>query len=491
MKNNDVKTREEIRVELQMALKNNDTEKFYQAFDEMIECVANDVRQEYEEKINHIRQEMDSRILAARGVRQLTSDERTYYQKMAEAMKSRDPKQAMANLDVVMPETIIDSVFDELQEDHPLLSHINFVPSGGAVKMIMNTNGHQEAAWGQLCDEIVKELTSGFKEVDTVLLKLSAFLPVCKAMLDLGPEWLDNYIRQVLYEALANGMEVGIVTGDGNEKPIGMNRQVGDNVTVTGGVYPKKTKISVSDLMPTTLGNLLSLLAVDENGKSRKVNDLIMIVNPQDYFKKIMPATTLMAPDGSYRNDVLPYPITIIQSAAVDQDEAILGIGSRYFAAAGTSKEGKIEYSDHYRFVEDERVYLIKAYANGMPMDNNAFLYLDISGLRPATWKVEQVTTPAASANAMLTDLKIGNLTLSPKFDAETITYTATTSNAKNTIIALPADAAAAVEVKLGDDKKDNGEAVEWATGSNVVKVTVTAADGKTTKTYTVTVTKQ
>ena len=104
-----------------------------------------------------------------------------------------------------MPETVIDSVFDDLREAHPLLSHIGFLSTGGAIKMLMNTNGRQEAQWGALTDTIVKELLSGFKEVNATLLKLSAFLPVCKAMLDLGPEWLDNYVRQILYEALANG----------------------------------------------------------------------------------------------------------------------------------------------------------------------------------------------------------------------------------------------------------------------------------------------
>ncbi len=152
--------------------------------------------------------------------------------------------------------------------------------------MIMNTNGYQEAAWGKLCDEIIKELLSGFETIDMMLLKLSAFIPVCKAMLDLGPEWLDSYVRQVLYEALANGLEAGIIVGDGNGKPIGMNRQVGDTVTVTGGVYPEKNKITVDNFNAETIGNLISLIAVDKNGKPRDVRDLILVVNPQDYFQK-------------------------------------------------------------------------------------------------------------------------------------------------------------------------------------------------------------
>ena len=490
MRSNDILSREEIRGLLQKAIRENDTEGFYRAFDQIIECINQDIQQRYDAQVNDLKQEMDSRALAQRGVRQLTNKERDYYQKVAECMRSKDPKQALANADLVMPKTIMDAVFDELQTRHELLSLIEFIPTTGLTEMIMNTNGYQEAVWGKLCDDIVKELVSGFETIDMTLLKLSAFIPVCKAMLDLGPEWLDDYVRQVLYEALANGLEAGVVAGDGNEKPIGMNRQVGKGVTVTGGVYPEKAKISVTDLQPGTIGNLLSLIAVDPNGKPRTLRDVVMIVNPQDYFQKVMPATTLMAPDGTYRNDVMPYPMRIVQSMALDRGEAILGIAYKYFAGVGMGKEGRIEYDDSYHFLEDERMYLIKLYASGFPMDNNAFLFLDISALQPAIWKVEQVTPATPSNNAALSDLKIGSLTLDPAFTSETTTYTTTTSNATNTITATPADAKAAIEVKVGEAEVDNGSAATWQEGSNTVTIKVTAADGKTTKSYTVTVTK-
>ena len=44
----------------------------------------------------------------------------------------------------------------------------------------------------------------------------------------------------------------------------------------------------------------------------------------------------------------------------------------------------KIEYSDEFRFLDDERVYLTKLYANGEAVDNNSFQYLDISQVNPA-----------------------------------------------------------------------------------------------------------
>ena len=69
----------------------------------------------------------------------------------------------------------------------------------------------------------------------------------------------------------------------------------------------------------------------------------------------------------------------------------IVGIGQRYFAGIGTAKSGKIEYSDEYRFLEDERVYLTKLYGHGEPLDNNAFLYCDITNLAPAVQRVEVI----------------------------------------------------------------------------------------------------
>ena len=411
MKTNDVKPFEDrrvaVRTAMQTALVKDDQDGFYKAFDQMLLVIADDVKQQYEQQIKAMQESMDAmqadidaRVLTACGVRQLTSEERTYWQKFGEAAGAADPKQAIANLDVAMPRTVINSVFEDLATNHPLLSEIDFLPTGGAIRMFINENEYQEATWGPLTAEIVKELTSGIKEVNSALLKLTAFLPVAKAMLDLGPEWLDNYARQVMYEAQANGLEAGFVAGDGKDKPIGMNRQVGDDVTITGGVYPEKEAIPVYDLYPETVGDLLARLAVSPKGTVRQVRNVIMVVNPVDYFKKLMPSTTIMNGDGTYRNDVMPYPIKIIPSPAKAQGRATLGLGKRYFGAAGAPLKGKIEYSDHYRFLEDERMYLVKTYANGMPKDNNAFLELDISELQPVMHRVIQVE-PAAAASAV------------------------------------------------------------------------------------------
>ena len=92
------------------------------------------------------------------------------------------------------------------------------------------------------------------------------------------------------------------------------------------------------------------------------------------------------------------------------------------------------------------------------------------------------------SADTTLDSLEIGSLTLSPAFDPATITYTAATTNATNTIRAVATDNNATIEIKNGETVVANGAAATWASGDNTLTVKVTV--GSTSKTYTVTVTK-
>ena len=486
MKNLDVLNQEKAKIVQKMneSITKNDPEAFQAAFVELCEKIQESVLEQAKEMIG----ETDRRILESRGVRQLTSKETEYYQKMIEAMRANNPKQALENIDVVMPETIIDRVFDDLKTNHPLLSKIQFTSVTGLTRIMMNTNGYQKAAWGKLCSKIIEELTSGFKEVDVTLDKLSAFLPVCKAMLDLGPAWLDNYVRQVLYEALSNGLEDGVINGTGLDMPIGMMKQVGDSVTVTGGKYPDKTPIKITKLDNIQLGKVASILCQNEKGQTRVINGLIMVVNPMDYYARVLAASQYMIPGGGYAS-ALPFPIDIIQSSAVPMGKAVFGMARLYFLGSGIENNGRIMYSDDYHFLEDERVYLIKMYAHGFAVDNNAFVVLDISNLQPAYYKVETVESTTDVEDATLADLRVGGHVLTPAFSAATTTYTLTTEDATNTVTAVPADATASMVMTYNDEEIANGSRVTWADGSsNVVKVVVT--DGSQTKTYQITVTK-
>lgn len=378
------------------AMRKEDTDAYLQAFTGLTELIEKNVL----DKAKELAGCNDVSILSARGVRVLTSEEKTYYEKLAQAMRSADPKQALDKLDVVMPQTVVDSVFDDLKGNHELLAELDFVNTEGMVKYLMNTNGTLKAVWGALTGAIAKELAGGFKEVNMTSLKLSAFLPISKAMLELGPNWLDRYVRECLAEAIANGIEEGVIANlNTSTGPIGMIADLSKGTVADGVItYTAKEAIAVKNFYPETYGPLIAKLAKTENGKSRVVKEAILIVNPVDYFTKVLASTTVLTGDGSYRRDVFPFPTKTIQSVAVAEGKAVLGLPKKYFVGlAMSSKEGKISFSDECQFLEDNRVYTSKLYGNGMPKDNTAFIYLDISAVEPALIRVEHVTSEATA----------------------------------------------------------------------------------------------
>ena len=383
------KTKEEFRDKIKQALEEGDTEKFSQVFTDYMSSIEQTVMSEAKGAISI----KDSDILQTRGVRQLTSSEKEFYQKTIEAMQAAP--NSINSLDVVMPETIINTVFEDLKANHELLSVIDFRNVTGLTRFLINTNTRQLAQWGPLNSEIAKELESGFKDIQLGQNKLTAFMLVSQDMLNLGPVWLDRYVREVMYEALAFGLEYGMINGTGKNMPIGMVKDL--NGAVVDGVYPDKTAIKVTTLDPISYGQLLSKLSKTEEGNPRVVKNVIMIVNPTDYLTKIMPATTIRAADGTYVNNVLPYPTKIVQSTEVSEGKAVIGMSDKYFMGMGLVKDGKIEYSDEYKFLEDYRTYKIRFLGHGQAKDNNAFIVADISELKPAIHKVEVVQeTPQA-----------------------------------------------------------------------------------------------
>lgn len=376
MKNLDLSlTNEELKTKMQEAVESGDNEKQVEALTELMQYIAQETTMEVTKTMRQINN--DNMIMTSRGAKLLTSEEIKYYNKLSEAMKTN---QSISDIDVVMPTTVIDRIFEDLEAQHPLLSKINFQNVTGMVEIIVRTGDVTPAWWGKLTDEIKKELESGFEKKTVNLYKLSAFLPICKAHLDLGPAWLDSFIRRFIVEALSLGLEAGIVTGTGKDQPIGMNRDL--EGAVKEGVYPEKAAIAIKDLSPATMGALAAELT---NEGKRAVTKLLMVVNPIDYLTKIFPATTVLNANGTYVNNVLPFPTDVVQCAEVATGKAIVGLASKYFMGLGSTK--KIENSDEYHFLEDERVYIGKLYGNGFPVDNNSFLNVDISAIPSVTFE--------------------------------------------------------------------------------------------------------
>lgn len=368
------------------AITNNDQAGFSSAYQEMANSIEQNLMAQYQD----LRNTVDRAVLTGRGTRTLTTEETTFYQNLIEAMRKDVPQQALSEVKTILPETVIDRIFEDLRAEHPLLGAINMQNTGPLIKMLVATQTGT-ATWGELGKEVSDELGGSFEEVNLTMAQLTAFIPVPRYLLDLGPTWIDRYVREILAESIAVGLETAIVAGDGDKKPIGMTMKL------TGAIdsqHTEKTPVAITDLSPATYGTILDTLSTTEKKKRRPVNRVVLIVNPKDYFTKVFPASTVRSADGTYATNVFPFPTTVIQSTAVTEGKAVMGLPEKYFMGIGTQSGGAIEYSDHAQFLKRNRVYLTYFYGYGKPLDENAFVLLDISGLKPTNLKVEVVETP-------------------------------------------------------------------------------------------------
>ena len=98
---------------------------------------------------------------------------------------------------------------------------------------------------------------------------------------------------------------------------------------------------------------------------------------------------------------------------------------------------------------------------------------------------------PPISANANLSALSLSGVTLSPSFDPATISYTATVANAVNNVTLFTTVQESNAVAKFSSiTVPDGGLGIPVVVGSNSIPVVVTAQDGVTTKTYTITLTR-
>jgi HK97 family phage major capsid protein len=400
-------SKKEFRSAYSEAMRDGSEQKMIDCLERYSEDVCNALLQEANSL--SIEQRSNTEVLAARGVRQLTSEETNYYKAVATAMRTEASgvKNALTDIAVAMPETIIDQVMEDVKSNFELLNAIDFMNSSYMTSWIYNKQGTQTATWGAIGSSITKALDGAFGKISTTACKLSAYMAISQDYLDLGPAWLDRYVRAILTESAGMAMETAIVDGAGNADsancPVGMTRDLSKGSTDGSSgltTYPQKTATKVTSLDPSTYGAILAKLAKTETGRNRKVSGVILVCNPEDYFTKIMPATTYMTPSGGYVSNVLPFPTSVIQSEGCPKGKAVVGLGKQYIGTLGVgSKRGVITYDDSTQFLEDNRVYKIRLLGNGRPKDNTSFELLDISALEALAYKIIQESTAAETAS--------------------------------------------------------------------------------------------
>ncbi|MDE9802787.1 phage major capsid protein [Staphylococcus pseudintermedius] len=311
----------------------------------------------------------DEQVLMKRGQNVLTSEEKRFFTNLVEDDANLDTYKE----EIILPETTVSRVFEDMQSERPLLSKINFQIAGIKTRIIAG-DPDGAAMWGEIFGKIQGQIQADFREYTFSQNKLTAFAIVPKDLLDFGPEWVERYVRLQLAEAMGAKLEEGIVKGNGpvQNQPVGLIKDMvkDDSGNITS-VKDKteKGKLTFADAKTTVteLSNLMNSLSVKEDGKRINISGKVSIlVNPDQLFA-IQAKYTIQNANGQWVTS-LPFNLDILPSEFVEKGKIIAFVPSRYYAMYKGATQIR-EYGEVLA-LEDANVYIAKQYAHGMPDDN-------------------------------------------------------------------------------------------------------------------------
>src|SRR5699024_8348935 len=195
-----------------------------QALSDYMEAVQNDAEKRILDEAQTFAS--DNNVLQSRGQNVLTSEERKFFNQVIDEGGFTDHD--------ILPKTTQERVFEDVVKEHKLLSAIG-IENLGAVTEFIFSDPELAYAWGPLFGEIDGKLNAAFRKEKIEQLKLTAFIPIAKDMLKLGPAWVERYVRTIIAEAMKVGLEYGYVAGRGptQNEPIGLLKDVSPEGAVT------------------------------------------------------------------------------------------------------------------------------------------------------------------------------------------------------------------------------------------------------------------
>jgi len=135
-------------------------------------------------------------------------------------------------------------------------------------------------------------------------------------------------------------------------------------------------------------------------------------------------------------------------------------------------------------------------FATGLAVGDTAVFEIEVTSQDESTTTTYTITAVRYSTDATLSDLTIDAGTLSPAFDTDRTSYTASTNATSITLTPTKTDSDATYKCYKASTEDPDCAAIPLTapsgtgTTSNAISVKVTAADGATTKTYSITVTR-
>ena len=403
-------------------------------------------------------------------------------------------KRTITGAELTIPTQVLELIRENVENYSKLVNRVRVrYVSGKARQNVMGA--FPEAVWTEACASL-NELSFGFTQTELDGYKVGGIIYICIATLEDSDYDLASEIITALGAAIGIALDKAILYGTGVKMPLGIVSRLAQDSQPSD--YPTVSRpwedLSGTNLI--TISGKTGLALFQELAKSTKVikgkysrGVKFWAMNESTYTDLMVEAMSINAAGAivSAQGATMPVvggDIVVLSDDIITDGNIIVGYGDLYLLAerAGSS----FARSDEYRFADDQVAFKGTARYDGAPIIAEGFAAIGI-GSAPAT----DATFPGDTANdTTLTDLSIGSLSLSPTFNPETLSYTATATAASDAVTANPTQARAKVTLTYNGKNYPNGGSVKWLADSTAHPLEIEVENGVSVRTYTVQVTK-
>ena len=402
---------------------------------------------------------------------------------------------AISGAELEIPIVFLDLISENMYRYSKLLNRVRVRDIRGEARQTI-AGTVPEAIWTEMCGAI-NELSFVFNQITMDGYKVAGYVPVCNSLLEDTDIELASWIVEMLSESIGFAIDKAILYGKGGSSnmPMGIVTRLAQESQPAG--YPANApawvdlsesniiKINGDSLSGAEFWSALTLAAGNTFTRYSRGNQF-WAMNSKTYAKLRSKLITFTATGDIVANlygylPIITGDVDILEF--IPDNDIIGGYGDLYLWVRRGAMQ--IDLSTEVQFIQDNTVFRGKERADGAPVIPGAFVAINIANTDVTT----AMDFAADTANdADLVDLTVGSYSLS--FDADTLTYNVTATNASDALTATPAQAAAKVEVSYQGKNVVNGTAVKWTADGSAHPMTITVKNGNAVKVYTVNVTK-